>query len=73
MGPMISFQDYLGSLMRLLCNPNLRRLWPRLMEKAGKPETRGRFKILQCERLFGAEIKGRYQWPAKVPDHLEAL
>lgn len=63
---MISLDDHLESLERLQHDASLKRVWPQVVETAGKwlrPD--GRFKVLQCEHLSGAEIKSRYK-PAEV-------
>jgi hypothetical protein len=70
---MISFIDHLRTQVRLLYDADLRRVWPQVMEKAGRPRLHIRFKVLQCNRLSGAEIKRRYQWPAIPPADIKAL
>jgi|GEM_PF-2624976 len=70
---MISYLDHLRTQARLLFDTDLKRVWPQVKEKAGKPRLYIQFKVLQCERLSGAAIKKRYQWPADPPIYIKAL
>ena len=70
---MISYLDHLRTQARLLYDADLKRVWPQVKEKAGRPRLAIQYKVLQCERLSGAEIKRRYQWPPDAPIYIKAL